>query len=91
MNITREDMREVAEEAAEKAVCRMLLSLGVDANDPKAIIRFQADLLMLKRWGEAQNVVRTTGIKTLIGVLVTGTLALVWMGLRAKLGLPPIP
>ena len=82
--MTREEVKEVASEAADAAVMRMLLALGVDASDPEAVIAMQSDFRHLRAWREASDTVKRHSLKTAVSVLVTGAVAylLVFFGLK---------
>ncbi len=85
--LTREDMKDVAEEAAEKALSRMMLIFGVDTHDPKSLIRLQQDFSRLRKWGDAYETVQKAGVYTLVTTAVTGLLALLWVGIKSKTGM----
>ena len=42
--MTRPEMEQVAEEAAEKALEKLFLTFGVDTSDPEEVVAFQDDL-----------------------------------------------
>lgn len=78
-------MKEVAEAAAQEALRKMFLTLGVDISDPEAVIKMQADFKHVRRWREATDTVRDTGLRAAVKFLVTATLgsALVWLGWKS--------
>lgn len=85
---SREEIREIAGEAAEQAVSRMLLALGVDASDPEAVIAMQADFKHLRSWRESTEAVKRHSLKAAVTVIVTAGLGavLVFFGIRATTG-----
>ena len=70
--MTREEINELAERAADEAVKRMLLALGIDATNPQAILEAQADHRFVRSWRESTEAVKQKAIRTAVGVLVTG-------------------
>lgn len=72
------EFEEVAEDAANKALAKFFLTLGVDVTDPKAVIRMQDDLRFLGNWRESTEAVKRKAILTAVGVVVTGALG--WIG-----------
>lgn len=87
--MTREEVNDVASKAADaaadKAVRRMLIALGIDTTDAEAIIAMQSDFRHLRAWREASDTVKRHSLKTAVSVLVTGAVAylLVFFGLKA--------
>lgn len=77
--MNRPDMEQIAEEAAEKAIHKFFISLGIDASDPKAIIALQDDFRHVRAWRESTEAAKQHALKTIIGVLLTGALG--WIGL----------
>lgn len=80
--MTQAEIEEVAEAAAEEALRKMFLTLGVDISDPEAVIKMQADFKHVRRWRQATETVSDTGLKAAVKFIVTATLgsALVWFG-----------
>lgn len=75
-------IREVAEKAADAAVQRIFLALGVDVTDPEAVIEMQESFAYLKRSREMSDLVMKYGVTTVITTVVGSALALLWLGLR---------
>lgn len=71
MPMSREEMREVAEEAADKALIKFMLALGIDATNPQAIIEAQAHMNHLRRNYDACQTVQKHGIKWAVGTVLT--------------------
>lgn len=59
-----------------------LLSLGIAHNDP---IEMQKDFQHLRDWRESMEQVKQKGMLTAVGILVTGALAAIWLGLKGFL------
>jgi hypothetical protein len=77
------EVRTVAQQAARDAVKETLLAIGIDINDPLAA---QRDFASLREWRQSIEAVRSKGFLTLVGIAVTGMLALLWTGLKMKIG-----
>ena len=77
--MSRDEIETVAEEAADKAIHRLFLTVGIDVTDPKAVIAFQDDLRHVRRWREATQTAQQHALRTAIGVLVTGAMG--WLAI----------
>lgn len=77
--MTRDDIESIAEEAADKAIHRLFLTLGIDMTDTKEVIALQSDLKHVRAWRESTKTVKEHALKTAIGVIVAGGLG--WVGL----------
>jgi TRAP-type mannitol/chloroaromatic compound transport system substrate-binding protein len=84
LEMTPAEVQNVAEAAARKAVAEMLLMLGVDASDPKAIKEMQRDFAYVRSWRESVVTVRSAGLKAAVTVLVTGALGAVLLYLQGR-------
>lgn len=92
-------MKAVATEAVEEAVPATLLKLGMDTSDPiaaqeeMAAVReiakhigdpeYQADQLHLRRWRKAMESASNITLKTAIGIIITGLLGALWIGITS--------
>lgn len=101
---TKAELQDIAEVAAAKAVKQTLLTLGIDASDPiqaqqdfvvlremRALMRdqeFQADMAHIRRWRKSMEAVQSKGLLTVVGILVTGVLGLIVMGIKGWVKLP---
>lgn len=101
---TQAELQDIAEVAATKAVKQTLLTLGIDASDPiqaqqdfvvlremRALMRdqeFQADMAHIRRWRKSMEAVQSKGLLTVVGILVTGVLGLIVMGIKGWVKLP---
>ena len=86
--MTEEQVREIAHEAAEHAVREVFVRYGIDATHP---IEVQKDFAYLRGARSASESVGPVVRRTLIGLFVTGTLALLVIGYQTWLGKPPNP
>ncbi|QXN72340.1 hypothetical protein RCSIMONEHASTD_11 [Rhodobacter phage RcSimone-Hastad] len=98
------EMRTIAEAAAKAAVEETLVKLGIDVSNPiKAqqdfmVLRevgklvmdseFRKDMEHLRTWRMAINDVKSKGLITLVGIIVTGSVALIVAGFRGWIKLP---
>lgn len=101
---TQAELQDIAEAAAQKAVKQTLLTLGIDASDPiqaqqdfvvlremKALMRdqeFQADMAQIRRWRKSMEAVQSKSLLTIAGILVTGIIGLIVMGINGWAKLP---
>ncbi|MDP2619863.1 MAG: hypothetical protein Q8P46_06755 [Hyphomicrobiales bacterium] len=85
----REDtrlIREAAKMAAEAAVDRVLLRLGIDPQVPAEFIEVRKDLSYLRSLRQTRDAIGKTGIRTIVSVVVVGALAMLWAAFKWKLG-----
>jgi hypothetical protein len=75
------DVRDIAEEVARATVKELFLALGVNADDPDAVIAVQKDFAHLRAWREASDTIKRKGLGTAVTIVVTGLLGLVWLAL----------
>jgi hypothetical protein len=104
MNTHPNEVKLIAEAAASSAVTETLMKLGIDTSNPIkaqrefAVMRelrdlvddeeFQADLAHLRKWRKAVESAQTTTFLAVIGLLVSGGAAALWIGLKSKIGMP---
>lgn len=95
---TRIVMEQVAAAAARAAVKDALTALGIDPNNPleaqrdMAALRelrdtvtdeeYQRDMLHLRRWRKAMDGVQDKGTLTAVGIVTSGTIAALWLGIK---------
>lgn len=70
------------EETIKQTVHETLTELGIDHADPHEM---QKDFAHLREARTTMEAVRSKGILTIIGFLVTGIVASVWLGIKAFL------
>lgn len=80
--VTIEDVERIASRAAQTALRDMLVVMGVDANDPKAMIEMQKDFAHVRAWRTSVDKMRTQGLLTAIGIFVTFVSGGIWLALR---------
>jgi hypothetical protein len=76
---TRNLIKEVAEETSRQTVSRMLTALGADVEHPREM---QADFQHLREWRVAMTAIQKRALVTLVGILVAGVCAALWIGLK---------
>jgi len=80
--MTQDDVSRTAEEAADRAIGKLFLTLGVDLSDPKSVIAFQDDLRFLSNWHDSTQAVKRKALLTAVGVTVAGILGLLLLAMR---------
>ena len=76
------EVRKIAEDAAAKAVDLTFLHLGIDVNDSNSLNAMRDHLHFLQRMSRAADLVNKTIVKTCIGALVAGFIAMVVLGFK---------
>ena len=82
--VTAEEMERIASRAAQKALREMLLVMGVDTNDPRAMIEMQKDFAHVRGWRISIEKVRTQGLLTAVGIFITFVSGTIWYALRGS-------
>ncbi len=88
-------MTQIADEAAEKAVKQVLLTLGINTGNPIEVqkdmatlreLRFlvddreiQEDLIYLRTFRKTMQAVKSKGLITAVGMVTTAILAALWL------------
>lgn len=78
IRLTQDQVEEIAADAAEKALGRLLLTLGIDTSSPEGILNAQRDFQHVRAWRHSFETVKRQGIISAIGVITVGVLALFW-------------
>lgn len=81
MNLTPDNVEEIAEEVAEKTVTKLFLAFGFNSQDPNEVIKFQKDLSHLRAWRESTEAVKRRGLMAAVSFIVTGVLGYFLYGL----------
>ena len=71
--------REDLESLIQETVNRTLTEIGLDHTNP---IELQKDFQALRDWRESMVEVRKKTLLTIIGILATGLVAAIWVGLK---------
>ena len=77
--MTNDEIREIAHEAAEHAVQEVFLRYGIDAGKP---LEVQKDFAYLRQQRAAAEAVGPVVKRTVIGLAVTGAVALLLIGVQ---------
>jgi hypothetical protein len=79
---TKDDIADISEDAANKALAKFMLALGYNVEEPSDILRLQAQFRHLSNQYEACKVVTNIGIKTAVTTVLTalGAYLVMWFG-----------
>ncbi len=77
--MTEDEARSIAKVAAKEALSEMLITLGVDPEEPTEM---QKDMAFVRSWRESSEAVKRQGLLTAIGILVAGVLGLIWLAIK---------
>jgi hypothetical protein len=83
--MTREEVEDIAEEAADKALRKLMLSMGADISDGEALLKMQRDFQHLRAWRESTDAVKQQGILTAVKVITAAIVGglLLMLGFKA--------
>lgn len=98
VKLTKDEIENIAETAAKKAMHDLLLTLGIDVHDPLkaqrdfAILRevgdlvrdpeFRKDIEHTRRWRLTLESLQTKGALALVAAFVSGAAAMIWVGFK---------
>ena len=85
MNITPETqalMQQIAEDAANRAVNRTLLTYGIDPEFP---VEFQKDMAHLREWRRRMEKIEDKSLMVIITLFIGFVAAAVWLGIKTKI------
>ena len=82
MNVTPQEIREIAREVASETVDQLFLALGVNTSDHNEIPKLQKDLAHLRRWRETTESLPGYGLKAAVTFFVTASLGALVYGIR---------
>jgi hypothetical protein len=75
INLTEKDIEHIVEKTIETT----LIKMGVEVNNP---LEMQKDLQHLRDWRRATGTIRVKGFLFVAGIIVTGALAALWVGIK---------
>lgn len=78
---TPEDRKELASDIVRE----LFLHIGFDVDDKDQMRGLREDLAFLQRMNRGAQEVKRAAIKTCVGALATGVLALLWLGFKEKI------
>jgi hypothetical protein len=84
MPLTSSEIEHIAAESARKAVRELLVAMGVDANDPKALLEMQRDFALIRDWRLSIGVIKVRALMVAVGIIVSGLIGAVWMIMSGK-------
>lgn len=79
---------EIAQEAADKALERVLLRLGIDPEDTQGLQNWRNDLFFLARMSRGAHQISSIIVKTCVGAAVLGIIWIVLQGFKDWVFLP---
>jgi len=77
---TAHAMRDEIRGQVDEGVSDALTRVGIDMGDP---IEVQQDMSFVRDWRKTARAVKRKGAITAVGILVTGVLGAVWLGLKS--------
>ena len=78
--------RDEIDDIVRRTVKETLLSMGLDTKNP---LELQRDFQALRDWRLSMNAIRSRGMLTLIGIIVSGMAAALWFGVKHALTRTP--
>lgn len=63
----------------KESVKETLTSMGIDVNNP---VEVQRDMQHLRDWRMLTDAIRTKGIMTIVGIIIAGACAALWVGVK---------
>jgi hypothetical protein len=78
---TLQEVSDIAEQAAERAIANLMSRIDIDVDDKKAMIRFRENLKFVDEQREGQLLMKQAmkkGVLYLIGVALMGIMYLSW-------------
>ncbi len=79
---TSDEIEHIAATSAKRAVSELLLAMGVNTDNPNALIEMQKDFAHVRKWRESVELVRIRTITVAVGVIVTGILGALYMAFK---------
>lgn len=73
ITLTESQLRDIVTEGVDEALTR----LGVDAKNP---MEMQKDFQHLRDWRQATQAIEKRGLLGIVGILISGLAALIWIG-----------
>lgn len=93
MTTTRDELRQIAQDAADKAakqaaeaaVNSCFLKLGIVSDDPESVVQFQRDLQDLRGMATFFREARNKGAMAVGLAVLMALVGCVWLGIKAQL------
>ncbi|RWB40463.1 MAG: hypothetical protein EOQ44_25325 [Mesorhizobium sp.] len=77
--MTDSEIQEIAERAAQEAVKKTFLTLGLDIEDP---LEAQADMRFVRKTRTSAETIQRQSLMAAVGVVTVGLLGLIWAAIR---------
>lgn len=81
-NLSKDEIEAVVRDTVRET----LFSLGLDAADNKAVEEVRKDMAHLRKWRKSVDQVQSTTFMVALGIVVTGVMGAIWLGIKAMLG-----
>jgi hypothetical protein len=75
VQLTKDELKDVVKDTVHET----LTTIGIESDDP---IEMQKDFSHLREWRITVQDVRKKGILTIVGLLVAGVVAFIWIGFK---------
>jgi hypothetical protein len=72
--LTSPEIQDIAEAVSKRTVRELLLSLGVDASEPREILELQKDFAYVRVWRQSIDTAKSKGLGAAVFFLVTAFL-----------------
>lgn len=79
--MSQDQMEDIADKAAKRAIEELFLRVGIDVKDPKGVIELQKDFAYTRETREGKEEFVKKGKHVLIASFITGALAVLVNGL----------
>lgn len=76
-------IHDTAEKAAEEAVKKTLLTIGISTAEP---LELQKDMQHLREWRQSVSTIKKQGLITMVAVITAGILGAIWLMIRGPNG-----
>lgn len=80
--VEKDDLRQIVRQETRTAIGETLLAIGVDMSDSHSVIEMQKDFQHLRFFRKAVEDTRKKGVMTAIGILISGVIAALWIGVQ---------
>jgi hypothetical protein len=82
--ISQIDVDRIATAAARKAVVELMIAMGVNVEDPEALLKMQKDFAHIRKWRESVDTLTLKGMSVAVTVIMTGILGAIWMVFQGR-------
>lgn len=78
INLTQEELKAIVATTVDE----VLIRIGIDHSNP---VEMQKDFAHLRKWRGAVDTAQSTSMLTALGILTSGFLAALWLGIKSQL------